>query len=63
MCFFFFSFKVKKDIPPSAVTRPIFGILGTIHLVAGKLRWVKKVIKLTLVEYKMKAYFISCFRQ
>ncbi|KAG8521559.1 Phosphatidylinositide phosphatase SAC1 [Galemys pyrenaicus] len=27
---------VKKDIPPSAVTRPIFGILGTIHLVAGK---------------------------
>nr|XP_060483867.1 phosphatidylinositol-3-phosphatase SAC1 [Panthera onca] len=26
---------VKKDIPPSAVTRPIFGILGTIHLVAG----------------------------
>uniref|UniRef100_A0A452TGW9 SAC1 like phosphatidylinositide phosphatase n=1 Tax=Ursus maritimus TaxID=29073 RepID=A0A452TGW9_URSMA len=25
---------VKKDIPPSAVTRPIFGILGTIHLVA-----------------------------
>ncbi|GAB5567988.1 phosphatidylinositide phosphatase SAC2 isoform X2 [Prionailurus iriomotensis] len=25
----------KKDIPPSAVTRPIFGILGTIHLVAG----------------------------
>ncbi|XP_037592702.1 phosphatidylinositol-3-phosphatase SAC1 [Cebus imitator] len=26
---------VKKDVPPSAVTRPIFGILGTIHLVAG----------------------------
>ncbi|XP_036287956.1 phosphatidylinositol-3-phosphatase SAC1 isoform X2 [Pipistrellus kuhlii] len=26
---------VKKDIPPSAVTRTIFGILGTIHLVAG----------------------------
>lgn len=26
---------VKKDIPPSAVTRPICGILGTIHLVAG----------------------------
>ncbi|KAK7806925.1 hypothetical protein U0070_026068 [Myodes glareolus] len=25
----------KKDVPPSAVTRPIFGILGTIHLVAG----------------------------
>ncbi|KAJ7413949.1 Phosphatidylinositide phosphatase SAC1 [Willisornis vidua] len=26
---------VKKDVPPSAVTRPIFGILGTIRLVAG----------------------------
>ncbi|KFV87959.1 Phosphatidylinositide phosphatase SAC1, partial [Struthio camelus australis] len=26
---------VKKDIPPSAVTRPIYGILGTIRLVAG----------------------------
>ncbi|XP_023616629.1 phosphatidylinositide phosphatase SAC1 isoform X4 [Myotis lucifugus] len=40
---------VKKDIPPSAVTRPIFGILGTIHLVAGKeeirnkLRWTNKL--------------------
>uniref|UniRef100_A0A493TAV9 Uncharacterized protein n=1 Tax=Anas platyrhynchos platyrhynchos TaxID=8840 RepID=A0A493TAV9_ANAPP len=27
---------VKKDVPPSAVTRPIYGILGTIRLVAGK---------------------------
>ncbi|XP_074999326.1 phosphatidylinositol-3-phosphatase SAC1 isoform X3 [Calonectris borealis] len=26
---------VKKDVPPSAVTRPIYGILGTIRLVAG----------------------------
>uniref|UniRef100_A0A803TRJ7 Phosphatidylinositol-3-phosphatase SAC1 n=1 Tax=Anolis carolinensis TaxID=28377 RepID=A0A803TRJ7_ANOCA len=26
---------VKKDIPPSAVTRQIYGILGTIRLVAG----------------------------
>uniref|UniRef100_A0A8C5QJ02 Phosphatidylinositol-3-phosphatase SAC1 n=1 Tax=Leptobrachium leishanense TaxID=445787 RepID=A0A8C5QJ02_9ANUR len=26
---------VKKDIPPSAITRPIYGILGTIRLVAG----------------------------
>ncbi|XP_033849472.1 phosphatidylinositol-3-phosphatase SAC1-B isoform X1 [Acipenser ruthenus] len=26
---------VKKDIPPSAVTRPICGIMGTIRLVAG----------------------------
>ncbi|XP_068944448.1 phosphatidylinositol-3-phosphatase SAC1 isoform X1 [Petaurus breviceps papuanus] len=26
---------VKKDVPPSAVTRTIFGILGTIRLVAG----------------------------
>nr|XP_014345709.1 PREDICTED: phosphatidylinositide phosphatase SAC1 isoform X2 [Latimeria chalumnae] len=26
---------VKKDVPPSAVTRPIFGIMGTIRLVAG----------------------------
>ncbi|NXD08688.1 SAC1 phosphatase, partial [Nothocercus nigrocapillus] len=26
---------VKKDIPPSAVTRPIYGILGTIRLVAA----------------------------
>ncbi|RMC05337.1 hypothetical protein DUI87_18526 [Hirundo rustica rustica] len=26
---------VKKDVPPSAVTKPIFGILGTIRLVAG----------------------------
>ncbi|XP_007505127.1 phosphatidylinositol-3-phosphatase SAC1 [Monodelphis domestica] len=26
---------VKKDVPPSAVTRQIFGILGTIRLVAG----------------------------
>lgn len=34
MAFFFFS--VKKDVPPSAVTRPIYGILGTIRLVAGK---------------------------
>ncbi|XP_045435450.1 phosphatidylinositol-3-phosphatase SAC1 isoform X7 [Pipistrellus kuhlii] len=40
---------VKKDIPPSAVTRTIFGILGTIHLVAGKeeirnkLRWINKL--------------------
>lgn len=25
---------VKKDVPPSAVTRPIYGIMGTIHLVA-----------------------------
>uniref|UniRef100_A0A8D2H217 Uncharacterized protein n=1 Tax=Urocitellus parryii TaxID=9999 RepID=A0A8D2H217_UROPR len=24
----------KKDVPPSAVTRPIFGVLSTIHLVA-----------------------------
>ena len=63
---FLFFFKVKKDIPPSAVTRPIFGILGTIHLVAGKkneLRWTKKVTKLTLLEYKIKAHFTSCFRQ
>jgi len=29
-------FLVKKDVPPSAVTRPIYGILGTIRLVAGK---------------------------
>ncbi|GAB1294866.1 Phosphatidylinositol-3-phosphatase SAC1 [Apodemus speciosus] len=28
-------FLFKKDVPPSAVTRPIFGIMGTIHLVAG----------------------------
>lgn len=52
---FTFFFKVKKDIPPSAVTRPIFGILGTIHLVAGKkneLKWGKTVIKSTLLEYK-----------
>lgn len=35
-CFFFFCFSVKKDVPPSAVTRPIYGILGTIRLVAGK---------------------------
>ena len=27
---------VRKDIPPSAVTRPICGIMGTIRLVAGK---------------------------
>ncbi|MGH0124615.1 UNVERIFIED_CONTAM: hypothetical protein FKN15_019456 [Acipenser sinensis] len=27
--------RVKKDIPPSAVTRPICGIMGTIRLVAG----------------------------
>ncbi|XP_068566902.1 phosphatidylinositol-3-phosphatase SAC1-A [Cebidichthys violaceus] len=27
--------KGKKDIPPSAVTRPICGIMGTIRLVAG----------------------------
>lgn len=33
---FFFCFSVKKDVPPSAVTRPIYGILGTIRLVAGK---------------------------
>ncbi|XP_077667263.1 phosphatidylinositol-3-phosphatase SAC1 isoform X2 [Eretmochelys imbricata] len=26
---------VKKDVPPSAVTRSIYGILGTIRLVAG----------------------------
>ncbi|XP_075442401.1 phosphatidylinositol-3-phosphatase SAC1 isoform X2 [Ascaphus truei] len=26
---------VKKNVPPSAVTRPIYGILGTIRLVAG----------------------------
>ncbi|KAM4630283.1 phosphatidylinositol-3-phosphatase SAC1-A isoform 1-T1 [Polymixia lowei] len=26
---------VKKDVPPSAVTRPICGIMGTIRLVAG----------------------------
>ncbi|KAM8967639.1 phosphatidylinositol-3-phosphatase SAC1 [Pelodytes ibericus] len=26
---------VKKDIPPSAITVPIYGILGTIRLVAG----------------------------
>ncbi|KAM4706340.1 phosphatidylinositol-3-phosphatase SAC1 [Rhinophrynus dorsalis] len=25
----------KKDIPPSAITRPIYGILGTLRLVAG----------------------------
>lgn len=25
----------KKDVPPSAVTRPICGIMGTIRLVAG----------------------------
>lgn len=34
-CFWLF-FPVKKDVPPSAVTRPIYGILGTIRLVAGK---------------------------
>ena len=37
------------------VTRPIFSILGTIHLVAGKkneLKWGKTVIKSTLPEYK-----------
>ncbi|MEE6518748.1 hypothetical protein FKM82_029931, partial [Ascaphus truei] len=28
---------VKKNVPPSAVTRPIYGILGTIRLVAGVL--------------------------
>ncbi|XP_048882219.1 phosphatidylinositol-3-phosphatase SAC1-B [Brienomyrus brachyistius] len=26
---------VKKDVPPSAVTRPIVGVMGTIRLVAG----------------------------
>uniref|UniRef100_A0A3B4XKT4 Uncharacterized protein n=1 Tax=Seriola lalandi dorsalis TaxID=1841481 RepID=A0A3B4XKT4_SERLL len=26
----------KKDVPPSAVTRPICGIMGTIRLVAGR---------------------------
>lgn len=26
----------KMDVPPSAVTRPICGILGTIRLVAGR---------------------------
>ena len=25
----------KKDVPTSAFTRPICGIMGTIHLVAG----------------------------
>nr|KAF6311145.1 SAC1 like phosphatidylinositide phosphatase [Myotis myotis] len=55
---------VKKDIPPSAVTRPIFGILGTIHLVAGKeeirnkLRWTNKVIKLTLGVYDEEALHV-----
>ncbi|XP_053323299.1 phosphatidylinositol-3-phosphatase SAC1 [Spea bombifrons] len=29
------SLTVKNDIPPSAITRPIHGILGTIRLVAG----------------------------
>uniref|UniRef100_UPI00398E5790 phosphatidylinositol-3-phosphatase SAC1-B n=1 Tax=Pristiophorus japonicus TaxID=55135 RepID=UPI00398E5790 len=26
---------VKKDVPPSAVTKPVYGIMGTIRLVAG----------------------------
>ncbi|KAF3825807.1 hypothetical protein GH733_006634 [Mirounga leonina] len=34
---------VKKDIPPSAVTRPIFGILDTIHLVAAMINHVLNV--------------------
>uniref|UniRef100_A0A8C1CCR5 SAC1 like phosphatidylinositide phosphatase b n=1 Tax=Cyprinus carpio carpio TaxID=630221 RepID=A0A8C1CCR5_CYPCA len=29
------SLAVRKDVPPSAVTRPICGIMGTIRLVAG----------------------------
>lgn len=28
----------KTDVPPSAVTRPICGIMGTIRLVAGRYR-------------------------
>lgn len=28
-------FTGKKDVPPSAVTRPICGVMGTIRLVAG----------------------------
>lgn len=28
----------KADVPPSAVTRPICGIMGTIRLVAGRHR-------------------------
>ena len=34
---------VRKDIPPSAVTRPICGIMGTIRLVAGKFSWHERV--------------------
>ncbi|KAJ3609330.1 hypothetical protein NHX12_023853 [Muraenolepis orangiensis] len=29
------TFTVKKEVPPSAVTRPVCGVLGTIRLVAG----------------------------
>uniref|UniRef100_A0A3Q3K4B3 Uncharacterized protein n=1 Tax=Monopterus albus TaxID=43700 RepID=A0A3Q3K4B3_MONAL len=27
----------RKDVPPSAVTRPVCGIMGTIRLIAGRL--------------------------
>ncbi|CAL8397363.1 phosphatidylinositol-3-phosphatase SAC1-A [Gadus morhua] len=29
------TFTVKKEVPPSAVTRPVCGVMGTIRLVAG----------------------------
>jgi len=32
---FFFLLEGIKDIPPSGVTRPICGIMGTVRLVAG----------------------------
>ena len=30
-----FLFPVKREVPPSAVTKPVCGVMGTIRLVAG----------------------------
>uniref|UniRef100_A0A8C2SI51 Uncharacterized protein n=1 Tax=Capra hircus TaxID=9925 RepID=A0A8C2SI51_CAPHI len=48
---------VKKDIPPSAVTRPIFGILGTIHLVAGKKNEITTLVTKSFCFYLFEKKF------
>ncbi|KAI4817720.1 hypothetical protein KUCAC02_011100 [Chaenocephalus aceratus] len=57
----------KKDVPPSAVTRPICGIMGTIRMVAGRKRNVGsllghsvwKAVDFDVISYKKTVLHLS----